>query len=202
MITLYLALTLTLPLRLSLQGGGYASTDCMDSQGKITKGSCGFTDSPLNPGQDCIAFCSQVPNTNKCQTTRMKSYVTPGMKNPCPGNSLTAVTSEGLSNKCSNVGGIFLLDGDFNRCKNPTVCPYDSATLSSECSYADGSNVEMDQNLKDEGVTVPNQKCPGTRNPGSQGFPSFFTDPRVPSDADRVCQSEILFLYLFHFVIM
>lgn len=169
----------------------------MDSQGEITKGSCGFSNSRLNPGQKCIAFCSQVPGTNKCQTTRMQNYVTPSTKNPCPGNSLTAVTSDGSSSNCDHVGGVVLLDGVFNRCMKPSSCPYDSAKLSSQCSYADGSDVQIhDQNLKDEGVTVPNQKCPGTKNRGSEGFPSFFTDPRVPKSADVVCQSECLSLCL------
>jgi hypothetical protein len=160
----------------------------MDAQGTVTKGSCGFFGS-LFPGQTCIAFCSLKPGTNTCRTTRMMNNVAPGMKNPCPSNSLTAVTSEGLTNTCDNVGGIFFLDGDYNRCKNPTSCPYDSASLSVECVYADGSNVQIAQDLKDLGVKVPNMKCPGTKNRGSEGFPSFFTDPRVPSDASVTCQN-------------
>jgi len=169
--------------------GGSKETDCMDAQGTITKNqSCGFFDNRLNPGQQCIAFCAQVPGTNKCKTTRMQNYVAPGMKNPCSSNSITSVTSEGSSNKCRNVGGIDLLNGDFSRCKNPTTCPYDSADLSRECAYANGSNVQLAQDLKGK-VTVPNQTCPNLKNRGSQGFPSFFTNSRVPSDASVSCQN-------------
>jgi len=161
----------------------------MDAQGTITKNqNCGFSDNRLNPGQQCIAFCAQVPGTNKCKTTRMQSYVSPGISNPCQSNSITDVTSEGSANKCSNVGGIVLLDGDFSRCKNPTTCPYDSADLSRECAYANGSNVQLAQDLKDKGVTVPNTTCPKLKNRGSEGFPSFFTNSRVPSDAAVSCQ--------------
>jgi len=169
--------------------GGSQETDCMDAQGTITKNqNCGFSDNRLNPGQQCIAFCAQVPGTNKCKTTRMQSYVSPGMKDPCPSNQITAVTSEGSANKCSNVGGIVLLDGDFSRCKNPTTCPYDSADLSRECAYANGSNVQIAQDLKDKGVTAPDRTCPKLKNRGSEGFPSFFTNSRVPSDAAVSCQ--------------
>ena len=155
----------------------------MDNQGKISVGTCGYTDYYNGP---CEAFCTQVPFTDKCETVRWDASSGPvvGMS-PCTDTAMTYTDTSGDVNGCAYVEGIHFVDDQFSRCPSPTECPYNSEEMyqCGQCSSSKRPTIEPDA------PPLPKQCCPMAKNRGSEGYPAFFTDQRVPLHASITCQA-------------
>jgi hypothetical protein len=150
------------------------------AQGKISVGTCGYG--------NCEAFCTQVPFTDKCETVRWDASSSPvvGMS-PCTKHAMTYKDTSGNVNGCAYVGGIHFIDHQFSRCPSPNAnaCPYNSEEKyqCGQCSSSKPATIEPNS------PRPPDQCCPTAVNRGSEGYPSFFTDPRVPLDASITCEA-------------
>ncbi len=169
----------------------------MNSQGKVSKdkSTCGYDDEPRD---SCEAFCTQIPLTDKCETIRWDANSGPvqGMS-PCTDTAMTytdisgfvnvCCSSDSLSeNECASKEDIHFVDSRFSRCQSPNqeACPYTSSKY--PCPYlfqCSGTPEEIEGSSN-----PPSQCCPNTPNRGSEGYPAFFTDQRVPLHANAHCQ--------------